>query len=232
MIGIYKITNLINGKSYIGQSKNIEHRFKEHMYHSQTDLDKDIHIYGLNNFSFDILEICEIDQLDEKEAYYINLYDTRNTGYNIIAGGIPNHGEANPNAKLTEKDVYYIRECYNNHMDKREVYKEFSNKISWLYFSNLWEGVGWENVHYDVYTEENRNYYISGRQTGQDAAASCFTNLEVFELRKRYINETAEEIYESVKDKCTFQTLQCILWGRYYSQMIVYSKKNKKWIRK
>ena len=74
--GIYKITNKINNKSYIGQSKDIQRRWKEHIKHS-----KDIHDtqviylairkYGLENFKFSIVEECALESLDEKEIYYI-----------------------------------------------------------------------------------------------------------------------------------------------------------------
>lgn len=55
MIGIYKITNRINGKSYVGQSINMEKRFKEHLYKQDTYIDRAIHKYGKDNFNFEIL---------------------------------------------------------------------------------------------------------------------------------------------------------------------------------
>lgn len=58
---------------------------------------------------------------------------------------------------------------------------------------------------------------------------STFSDQEAIELRKRYVHETAKQIYDSVKDRCSFQTLQCILWGRYYSHLKIYDKKEKKW---
>ena len=234
MIGIYKITNLLSGQSYIGQSKNIEQRFKEHMYHNSSNIDIAIHELGVENFSFEILELCTEDQLDIKEDYYIQLYKSNidGFGYNLIHGGRHNKGESNPNSKLTEQDVYNIRESYRNHEHKYEVYERYKHKISKLYFSNLWEGQSWKDVNYDVYTEENIDFYKNKTSIGQDSTNSVFTNLEVFELRKRYINESAKEIYESVKDRCSFQSLQMILWGRYYSKIIVYDKKDKRWVRK
>lgn len=86
--GIYKITNLITSESYIGQSVNIERRFKEHC----TSKDKCvIHIainkYGKENFSFDIIEICEQKELNEKEIYWIKYYNTYYKGYNETLGG-------------------------------------------------------------------------------------------------------------------------------------------------
>lgn len=232
MIGIYKITNLLTGESYIGQSRDIDQRFKEHFYHNFSEVDIAIHQFGQHNFSFDILELCDENQLDDREDYYIQKFNSISNGYNKIRGGQHSIGESNGNVKLTEQDVYNIRESYKNHERKNDVYLKYQDKISKMYFSNLWEGNSWYNIHYDVYTNENINYYKFGTSIGQDSTKAIFTNLEIFELRKRYINESAREIYESIKDRCSFSTLQCILWGRHYSQIIVYDKKNEKWIRK
>ena len=72
MIGIYKITNLKNGKSYIGQSVHIERRWSEHCIPSSKSLiGKAIQKYGKENFSFQVLEECSVELLNEKEEFYI-----------------------------------------------------------------------------------------------------------------------------------------------------------------
>lgn len=67
--GIYKITNQINGKCYIGQSVNIERRWQEHKRFNSREQLAIIHQafrkYGLENFSFEILEECSQEQLDD-----------------------------------------------------------------------------------------------------------------------------------------------------------------------
>jgi len=90
-IGIYRILCLVNDKGYIGQSTHLRKRKGAHFL----ALKKNIHInghlqrafnkYGKNNFKFEILEECSIEKLDEREKYYISLYDTINEdkGYNI-----------------------------------------------------------------------------------------------------------------------------------------------------
>lgn len=232
MIGIYKITNLKTGESYIGQSIDIDKRFKKHISSSDTDVSRAIKEYGIDNFKFEVLEECKKEELDSKEDYYILLYQSNKPGfgYNKVRGGQHNIGESNSNVKLTEDEVYYIRECYNNHMKKYDVYEKFKDKISKYYFSNLWEGYSWNNIHMDVYTESNINYYKRETSIGQNSTKSVFTDEEVVELRKRYVNESAREIYESVKDRCELQTLQMVLWGRHYSNLPIYDKRNKKWI--
>ena len=83
--GIYKITNLINNKVYIGQSQDIETRWQTHCRPSSCSVIANaIRKYGKNNFSFEILEKCSIDDLDDREEYYMHKYNSIvPNGYNI-----------------------------------------------------------------------------------------------------------------------------------------------------
>lgn len=89
MIGIYKITNKINNKSYIGQSIHVEERWKEHI--EKNNNKSLIHLaiikYGVENFSFEILEQCSQQELNDREIYWIDKYDTYQNGYNLTLGG-------------------------------------------------------------------------------------------------------------------------------------------------
>ncbi len=87
--GIYKIQNLINNKIYIGQSTDIKTRWYKHKC-AQDDfyIHRALRKYGINNFSFDIIEECKKEELNKKEKYYINLYNSLiPNGYNMIDGG-------------------------------------------------------------------------------------------------------------------------------------------------
>lgn len=94
-IGIYKIENQINGRVYIGQSQNIERRWqrerRQAFLESDTSynypLSRAIRKYGLENFSFSILEICQIDQLNEREQFWMNKYNSLASGYNQVPAG-------------------------------------------------------------------------------------------------------------------------------------------------
>jgi group I intron endonuclease len=98
MGSIYKITNKLNGKNYIGQAQNVNERFKNHKSNAFCKNDKNnnnipklynaFRKYGLDNFRFEIIS-DDIDniQLDFWERFYICLYNSVDGGYNITFGG-------------------------------------------------------------------------------------------------------------------------------------------------
>lgn len=91
--GIYKITNQITDLVYIGQAVDMATRWKNHAKAGLgIDTPQGNKLYkamlddGLENFSFEILEECDRDELNEKEKYYISLYKSDQYGYNLNAG--------------------------------------------------------------------------------------------------------------------------------------------------
>lgn len=91
--GIYKITNQENGKCYIGQSVDVSKRWKDHAKCGLgidaplgNQLYNDMQTYGIWKFSWELLEQCPREQLNEKERYYINLYQSQDFGYNSTKG--------------------------------------------------------------------------------------------------------------------------------------------------
>lgn len=91
--GIYKITNKNNKMCYIGQAKKVRERFREHMKCGlgiDTPANNKLYIAmkkeGIDNFTFELLEVCAAADLDEKEKFYIDLYDSYHFGYNSNTG--------------------------------------------------------------------------------------------------------------------------------------------------
>ena len=91
--GIYKITNKTNKLCYIGQAKKIRERWREHMKcglgidtPANNKLYQAMYKEGIDNFTFEMLEECAAADLNEKEAFYINLYNSYDYGYNSNKG--------------------------------------------------------------------------------------------------------------------------------------------------
>ena len=92
--GVYKLTNQLTKECYVGQSKNCAKRWSEHLRCAcgAAVASKSNALYdamrrdGISNFSFELLEKCEPEDLDEKEAFFINLYSADTLGYNSTSG--------------------------------------------------------------------------------------------------------------------------------------------------
>ncbi len=235
MVGIYKITEIQNPNNfYIGKSNDIQRRFNEHKTksyeQSRIPFDKEIQIKGKDAFTYEILEECSVEQLNEKEKYWIEKLQATKSG-NVFEGGLTDVvGENNPRVKLSEEDVIKIRIAYANHKKQKEVYENYKDIISFQYFQNLWQGRAWGHIMPEVFTEENKQYYKTEQSKGQNGSSAKFTNEEVILIRTRYVNESAKAIYEDYKDRVNFTSFQQILWGRYYSELPIYKKKEKRWI--
>lgn len=99
--GIYKIENKLNHKKYIGQSVDVYRRLKKHLWdydlNNETYLSRAIKKYGAENFTYELVEQCKKDELNDKEIYYIQYYhsyiqDPNGGGYNLNLGGGSNYG--------------------------------------------------------------------------------------------------------------------------------------------
>lgn len=229
MVGIYKITNLLNGKSYIGQSNNLERRKKEHLSGKQ-QIDLDIQQLGVENFEFEILEYCTKEKLDELEKYWIEYYDSYNNGYNLTKGGQGEFCGGRPS--LTKEDVIAIRMAYKNHASRKETYLQYKDKITEGGFNHVWDGSRWKHIMPEVYNEENKEYHRTQHrfQKGEKNYTSKLSDKEVLQIRERYVNETAREIWQDYKDLYTYQSFQQILTGAKYSFLPIYKKVQKKWV--
>jgi group I intron endonuclease len=148
---IYKITNQVNGKSYIGQSVNPYHRFvshksraRNHDFRSSQALYHAILKYGEENFKMEILEWTE--DYNEKERYYIHFYGTLSpNGYNIAPGGEdPPHkyGIEHHNSAVTEEQVdIIIAELKRGVLTEPSIGSLFNPPISQVLVNNINFGI-------------------------------------------------------------------------------------------
>lgn len=148
MIGIYKMTNKINGRCYIGQSTHIEKRWKDHYYAYQNINDegynyplyKAMRKYGYDNFTFEILEECDAAVLNEREMFYIKHFNSFNDGYNQTLGG----DSTIQSSKLTVEQVleiqdklltqnYTLKSLSEEYGVHRDTIRDINNGWSWSY---------------------------------------------------------------------------------------------------
>lgn len=147
MVGIYKITNTIDGKSYIGQSINIVDRWRKEIYASQqpdnksynTPLSRAFRKYGVDNFRFEVIEECDSTTLNEREQYWAGYYQTYIPyGYNVaICGGTFTHF-----VKLNQQILQQIRNDLINTTDTLQViaqrYQVHPNTVTAINTGKSW----------------------------------------------------------------------------------------------
>ena len=136
---IYIIKNNINSKVYIGQTINtLKHRFNQHARVAlekcnKNSIDYAIQTLGKENFWIEEIETCDYNELDEKEIYWINFYNSFENGYNMTLGGQLNR----PN-KIDNETFSKIVEDYNNGILMDTISKKYNihNSTIYEYFKN------------------------------------------------------------------------------------------------
>lgn len=165
--GIYKIENLINHQVYIGQSINIFKRFSNH---KATAFNKnkeaynyplyiDIRKYGIENFSFEILEECAQEVLNEREIYYVSKYNSYYNGYNQSKGGNTSPEQF---VKFSKEEIdEIISVIKNSNQSFKEIAQNYHLDLSMVYYINRGDCHRKENEKYPLREVKNfsKKYY-------------------------------------------------------------------------
>ena len=113
MGSIYKISNDINSHVYIGQTvQPIKNRFLQHIYSAKKGSTCSLHLaiskYGQEHFFIELIEECNVENLDNREKYWINYYDSYNNGYNMTLGGSSIYTADSKRIKIDDLYIYKL----------------------------------------------------------------------------------------------------------------------------
>lgn len=235
---IYKITNQINQKVYIGLTTcSLEYRWSRHLIcgrdiNNNKPLYRAMRKHGVNNFTIEQIDQAEdLKQLGILERKYIKEFNSRNInkGYNLTAGGESNQYDGNPASKVTVDDVIQIREIYAmGELRCKECWQLFKHKLSYSGFQKIWEGITWQGIMSEIYTEENiKKHSKQKANPGSQNGNALYTEKEVLEARKYYVNHTLQETFEKF-GKTVKSSFRGIL-DKTYKNIPIYSKIKKQW---
>lgn len=164
MIGIYKITNLINGKCYIGQSVNIAKRwsverryaFIESRPEYKYPLSCAFRKYGVENFEFEVIEECSRELLNERECYWADYYNSYAPyGYNLSYCG--RFGNITGVALSIESVKEIIKLLRTTQLTQTEIGEKFN--VSWKAIQCINTGTRWHILKDDEYPIRERYWY-------------------------------------------------------------------------
>lgn len=207
---IYKITNKLNGKSYIGQTSDYHRRFIEHkakgygnektkvLYYA---FDK----YGIDNFTFEVIE-DKTEKYNEREKYWIKYYDSFENGYNMTEGGEEpplNIKENSPFATHSQAEVDIVIDLIlNTDIQLKDIAKltnyDYST-IKRINYGKLWHN---EKYTYPLRKESSREYQ-------KERALNIINDLLNSNLNQRQIAE---------KYGCARTTVTAINNGKNFKQ--------------
>lgn len=224
--GVYVITNILNNKQYVGQSKNIKRRWQDHSSKSIHPRKQDEYnslLYramredGLENFTIKVLEECSIENLKEREVYWIEKLNTYNDGYNNSFGGdlpcetyehhLTDHGRS----VFTIGEVRMCRQAYKEGKKSRDMYESFfKDRITYSGFLQMWHGKNWKEIMPEVFEKNPRP---SQKVTLED----------IEDIRRRFDSgQGCRSIANDYKGKLSYTTIHGIANRNTYKDNIHY----------
>lgn len=198
--GIYEIVNLINGKRYIGQTSNLYRRQYSHITKLNQNIHPNKHLqnawnkYGKDAFEFQVLEYCSVDDLNERELYWINHYKSNTDGYNIRLDPNSNRGlqwsekqRESMMAAINKENSYF-----KNHTVPRETMEK-----------------AWEASRKKVWTKEEREQH-SKRLIGT----------KVKDKTNMYAAQTGEKNPSAKLSENEAKQVIYLLWNRFAPSLL------------
>lgn len=206
--GIYTIINRINNKVYVGESINAKYRLGVHKamlkggYHSNIYLQRAVNKYGIENFEFEILELCAEKFLKSNEHYWCNMFNSyKDThGYNLDINN-PNTGVRRKSEKV-KKVISDKARARNMTGERNPFYGKTHSKEARVSMGIANKGRKLTEYHKKILSEKAKE-----RKSGKHPDS------------KKVINALSGKIYDSIKECATennlnYTTLKFYLSGR------------------
>jgi group I intron endonuclease len=212
--GIYEIINVRNQKRYIGQTKNLYRRQCSHIGKLRRNIHPNKHLqnawnkYGEDVFQFRVLEYCPLENLDARELFWINCYQSNQVGYNIRIDPVNNRGVkwSEEHREKMGKIINDENSWFKNHIIPRVTMEK-----------------AWEASRNRIWTQEERERHskrmtgvktkdtsrMKAAQTGENNGDAKLTELEakqiIYLLDRGYESALLADIY-----KVAFGTISAI----------------------
>lgn len=188
--GVYKIRNIINGKNYIGSTKNILSRWKDHSNelskgtHRSHSLTEDYNKYGIDAFEFSILDFnikkSELVNLEHSRIRG-HLSDESDYGYNTVSMFKTNKNKSTNSTILKEIDIIEIKKRIVNKESHRNIAKQFGVTTSVI--SGIKNGASWNYIK-TPYDDDIANSNI-GKRAGESNGCSKLTENDIKVIKER-----------------------------------------------
>lgn len=231
MIGIYKITNKITHKCYIGQSKEIERRLYSHMCSRENSRIDNAIKKEPQNFTYEVIELCSQSELNDREVYWISYYDSYIDGYNRTPGGSFRFcPDKNSISLLSDEDICLIRKCYadTSYCSGAEVQRMFFPHLDRHLIAQVYNGQLRSDIMPEVYKENYKHSYEKTRQLGDKNPASILNTEDVKHIRILYMDNARQAIF-SLFPQYNERLIVSILSGQNWGHLPIYRKKQKRW---
>lgn len=239
--GIYSITNLKNGKRYIGQSSNLAKRKTTHLWllrsgkHFNRHLQSAWNLQGESDFAIEVLELCSPEETNSKEIYYISKYDSMLNGYNLCAGG-----ESSLGRTCGEVSRAKISIANRGRVKSEEALAKHSlaSKLNWTkpdYVAKQkrrkppvpWLGKQLSDDHKrniglggkGRVVKDEVKHYLSGLYAGENSITAKLTKRDVVNIRWRYLNGERQCQIKSDYPQITAQTMYDIVRNRRWNSV-------------
>jgi hypothetical protein len=182
----------------------------------------DMRKYGIENFNFEILEEIALAALEEKwiqhflsqdiNLYNINLYPHSNSQYNK---------RSIKDINLQKKIISVLKE---NILSNIEIAKLFNCSDDIVYKIN--HGIYGYSINGETYPIRKFNKNVGGNNPN-----SLYTDDEVLELRKKYVNESLKNLFKKYGRNKSLEAFENIVIGVGYKHLPIYKKRQKIWVK-